>query len=157
MPLAVLAEIRSRANIVGAVSLPAIGDVVTARRYRNGTVIVIAVVVIAVARSIAVTVAVIVAERAANHDTWQEPTATMPMMTVIAAISAAAISSLAKPRAGWAAADIASAAKFRAEPGAAPADTSAAQAATAATDGDATSSSTATAAKSRAKAGSTTA
>jgi len=60
VPLAVAAEIRSCANIVGAVSLPAIGDIVTARRYRNGTVIVVAVVVIAVARSIAVTVVVIV-------------------------------------------------------------------------------------------------
>jgi hypothetical protein len=73
----------------------------------------------------------------------------MPIVTVMSTIPAAAVSALAKPRAGWAAADIASAARSRTKAGSTPGDPSAAEAATATRDSDA-----ASAAQFRAKAGS---
>jgi hypothetical protein len=54
VPLAVIAEIRSRLRIVGFVLLHAVGDIVaTTRRYSNGAVIVVPIIVIV--RCIAIT------------------------------------------------------------------------------------------------------
>jgi hypothetical protein len=103
VPLTVIAEIRSGRRVIGTVLLPAIGDIVTARRYRDRAIIIVAVVVIT--RAIIARPVVAVAlrrERSANQCTGnraREESATTATIAAVITVSTTAVTTAAESRA----------------------------------------------------------